>query len=361
MISRIRVSSPGRICLFGEHQDYLGLPVVAAAVNLRITIKGRRTDRREIRLTLPDTLEKIIISLDEPIEYQGPRDYIRSVFKVLRDEKFTFNSGWDATLVGEIPIGKGCSSSSAMAVAWTAFLILASDRPQIVTTDRIAILANRAEVLEFGEPGGIMDHVSSAVGGMVFVNPKGDCSIRSIATKLKCAFVLGDSLQPKATTEVLGRVKSTVLDGLERLRKEIPGFSIETVSAEDARKALKSAPAAVRRAVLGNIRNRDITRLGLEFLESDAPDAESIGALLTEQHSILRGALGISTPRVEALVDAALSAGAIGAKINGSGGGGCMYAMCAPRRAATVAEAIRDAGGEPRVLRIDSGVRRERS
>jgi len=37
----LSVSAPGRICLFGEHQDYLGLPVITVAINLRIAIEGR--------------------------------------------------------------------------------------------------------------------------------------------------------------------------------------------------------------------------------------------------------------------------------------------------------------------------------
>ena len=35
-VKEIAVSSPGRICLFGEHQDYLGLPVIAAAFLLAL-------------------------------------------------------------------------------------------------------------------------------------------------------------------------------------------------------------------------------------------------------------------------------------------------------------------------------------
>ena len=34
----MEISTPGRICLFGEHQDYLGLPVLAMAISLRINI-----------------------------------------------------------------------------------------------------------------------------------------------------------------------------------------------------------------------------------------------------------------------------------------------------------------------------------
>ncbi|MEP0823197.1 MAG: GHMP kinase, partial [Ignavibacterium sp.] len=57
------------------------------------------------------------------------------------------------------------------------------------------------------------------------------------------------------------------------------------------------------------------------------------------------------------MIDAALKAGALGAKINGSGGGGCMFAY-APDNADRVAEAV-GALGEAMVVSIDEGTRRE--
>ena len=43
----MKITTPGRICLFGEHQDYLGLPVIALAISLRSTIKAvKRNDRK---------------------------------------------------------------------------------------------------------------------------------------------------------------------------------------------------------------------------------------------------------------------------------------------------------------------------
>ena len=47
----MEVSSPGRICLFGEHQDYLGLPVTAMAMNLRLQIGGRKRNDKKIIIT----------------------------------------------------------------------------------------------------------------------------------------------------------------------------------------------------------------------------------------------------------------------------------------------------------------------
>jgi galactokinase len=58
------------------------------------------------------------------------------------------------------------------------------------------------------------------------------------------------------------------------------------------------------------------------------------------------------------MISSALDAGAFGAKINGSGGGGCMFAY-APRDPEKVAAAIEKAGGQSFIVHIDEGVKRE--
>ena len=56
------------------------------------------------------------------------------------------------------------------------------------------------------------------------------------------------------------------------------------------------------------------------------------------------------------MMDAALGAGALGGKINGSGGGGCMFAY-APGCEEAVAEAMRAEGGEPYIVKVDEGAK----
>lgn len=57
-------------------------------------------------------------------------------------------------------------------------------------------------------------------------------------------------------------------------------------------------------------------------------------------------------------MNAALSAGALGGKINGSGGGGCMF-VYAPQNPGAVADAIDAAGGKSYIINVDSGTRVE--
>ena len=72
--NQLRVSAPGRICLFGEHQDYLGLPVITAAINLRISITGKKRNDRKFILNLPDIGSQEEIDFAQPIQYQKERE-----------------------------------------------------------------------------------------------------------------------------------------------------------------------------------------------------------------------------------------------------------------------------------------------
>ncbi len=148
------VSAPGRICLFGEHQDYFGLPIIAAAIDLRIFIRGIPRNDSRVKIDLPDLGEKDEFSLEKELPYRKERDYIRSAVNVLRRKGIRFQSGWDCRLHGTIPINAGTSSSSALVVAWTKFLLEATGDKTHNTPEGIAELGFQTEVAEFHEPGG---------------------------------------------------------------------------------------------------------------------------------------------------------------------------------------------------------------
>ncbi len=353
----IKVSSPGRICLFGEHQDYLGLPVIAAAVNLRASFKAEKNNEGVFRISMPDIAREEVIDPSIEQEYRSKRDYLRSAVNVLRREGFVFGQGYDITLTSDIPNRKGCSSSSAILVAWVGLLSKAATKGRRLMPEETAFRAYYAEVKEFKEPGGMMDHYTSALGGLVYIETKGEISLRPLGNKLRGEFILGDSLVPKDTTGILGAAKGNALGGMSAVRERIEDAEWETLDPAVAEKMLEGARETFRRAVAGNLRNRDITREALRILDSVAPSSAAIGALLSEEHKMLSENLGISTPRIDKMAAAAVEAGAWGAKINGSGGGGCMFAYAPESKAADVAAALEAAGGKAVRIQIDSGLK----
>jgi galactokinase len=138
-------------------------------------------------------------------------------------------------------------------------------------------------------------------------------------------------------------------------RQEIRGFSIHTTSVEEARGIFPALEPRGREMLEGNLVNRDLCREACALLGVEAPDTEAIGRLLLAHHEQLSRNIQISTEKIDRMVGAAMSAGALGAKINGSGGGGCMFAF-APGRREQVAEAIESVGGKAHLVESHRGL-----
>ena len=352
----LKVSSPGRMCLLGEHQDYFGLAIIAAAVDLRIAFAGRRRTDKILSIDLPDIGEREEFSFASEIPYEKKRDYLKSAANIHRRAGLRM-TGWDVEVRGTIPINAGTSSSSAMVVAWNKFLLEAAGDPRAADPHALAELGFDTEVAEFKEPGGKMDHYASAYGGVVWIRFDDPMKFDRLRNPLR-TFVLANSLQKKDTTGMLGFIKSHVLDGAALVRERIPGFTLKSPLTGEVLAEIGKLPPDNRRLLEGTLRTRDLTATGADLFQEASFDHEMFGAMLNAQHAVLRDLLQISTERIEAMISAALEAGAFGAKINGSGGGGCMFAY-APRDPEKVAAAVAAVGGQPFIVRIDAGARRE--
>jgi galactokinase len=360
VVNQVTASTPGRICLFGEHQDYLGLPVIAAAISRRIQVSASRTsesgDARSFRLALPDINSQIDIPFSgTELPYTTERDYFRSAINVLLRDGFRFSVGMSGEVRGNIPINAGASSSSALLVSWLNVLTRLADEPRTLSLTRLAELAYRAEVLEFGEPGGMMDHYATSVGRVIYLESEPVPKLTQLRPELG-AFVLGDSGEPKDTLAILGRTKFAMRSILARINSVNPNFSLHNTTLTDAAEFKTQLTKTEYNLLQGNLTDRDLLRDALTVLQAPQLDHTRLGQLLTAHHAVLRDAKRISTPKIDRMLDAALGAGALGGKINGSGGGGCMFAY-APQNAEVVAEAITQTGGRAWVVTVADGTR----
>ena len=345
------VSSPGRICLFGEHQDYLGLPVIAASISLRVTIEGQPREDMIVTVDLPDVGGEETFSMEGDLAYTKAADYFKSGINTMRKDGFTFSNGCDCLVKGNIPVQAGTSSSSAMVVSWINFLSAMSDQAEELEASVLADLAYRAEVQEFDEAGGMMDHYTSAVGGVVYIASEPEMVVEKLSCRLG-SFVLGDSLEKKDTQAVLSRSKERVIDLVFKIQSENRDFSLHTAISHEVTE-IENLSEEEMTLLTETFLNRDITSEGLDLLNEDINEIR-LGDLLNRQHAILRDTLGVSTDKIETMLEAAIGAGAHGGKINGSGGGGCMFAY-APDSAEEVAAAIKQAGGKAYIVHVDKG------
>lgn len=346
--------APGRACFFGEHQDYMGFPVISAPVNMgiRITFKGFNAGRT-INVAMPDVGKTWSTNLDKPIAYATGRDYLASALVVLGRNNIKVARGFDCEVRGDLPIAAGVSSSSALVVSWINMLChLFSDAE--VGAFSIARWANEAEVVEFGESGGYMDHVTSAVGGLLYI--RNEFSVEKLDLPPDLCLVLGDSLQEKETVNNIKNLRARVEKEVEAVGVAHPKFRINNRAHFDEKFIQENNFKEEYPLVYANLMNGLITMKALELFKYHPKRLHDIGVLMSEHHGFLRDYLGVSTDKIESMSKAAMKAGALGAKINGSGFGGTMIAITGkPKIAEKVAKAIEDAGGKGYVVAISDG------
>lgn len=366
----LQVETPSRICLFGEHQDYLGLEVIVSAVNLYFRALAEPRADRKIVVAIRDSslgelgqknpcglYEEYCIHLDKPLEYVGARDYFRSAVTVLRRAGIE-PVGVNIRMDSEIPIGKGMCSSTAMVLTYLTALAAVSSPERAQDAELMARLAWEAEVTEFEEPGGMMDHYAAALGGLCHMNfESGEVEAQPLPICLDGIFILIDTLEPKDTLRVLSDSKYPTIEGLRTLEaygiQSIRDFYREPL----AQKYLNRLDLYHRRKVEANIQNYAFQQEALAMLASGKVDDERLGRLLSDHQTALREGLGISTPRIDALLELARRHGAYGGKLNGSGGGGCLFVYAPRERGEEIISAVGCAGYPAELLRQSVGLR----
>jgi len=151
-------------------------------------------------------------------------------------------------------------------------------------------------------------------------------------------------------------VKDGVLRIVKKLVRQDPSFSLQTVSPAALGSLAGELTPEERELLAGTVQNRDLTREARLLLSRPATDHRRLGELLNEHQNVLRDVLKISTPKIDRMLAAARAMGAYGGKINGSGGGGCMF-VYAPDEPSLVARAIEREGGTAYVVTTGEGTR----
>ena len=113
-------SAPGRLCLFGEHQDYLGLPVIAMAVNRRCHLHFNPSPGNGVKVTSAQFGEVDAFEFNrlDPGERKSPLRH--ALAALIAEFQGKTPGGWHIHIESEIPVRSGCSSSTALMTAWIA-------------------------------------------------------------------------------------------------------------------------------------------------------------------------------------------------------------------------------------------------
>ncbi len=321
----IDIKVPARICFYGDHQDYLGLPVIAGTINRFIQLKAVPNATNNFDIKLLDLNECISIAVDDNLEHVQNGDYFRSCMAILKEKGFAFDEGYDIEIAGNIPLNAGLSSSSALVVCWLRFLVKIQERPIAVSDIELGHLAYEAESVYFKQPGGIMDQYTIAQGGMLFIDTKTGKSSK-LSTKLG-TLIVAESGIAKQTLEVLKNARVYAQNAVEAVQKKVPEFKTITAIVSDYEKYRALVPREFQNHWYATINNYDITKKAQVELSKSTPDIKVLGDLMNQHQEILQNQIQNTPQEMMKMMNAAREAGALGAKIIGSGGGGCMVAI----------------------------------
>lgn len=363
----IRLRSPGRICLFGEHQDYLNYPIISMAISKYIYLQAERISEPKFLINQPD----IDISIELPLnngelEYTSNRDYLVSGYNQFIRRGCKFDKGYKIKITGDIPMNAGVASSSALVIAWLYFLNLISGTK--LDSFQLALEGYNTEVKEFNEGGGMMDHFTSVFGNLIFLKPETPKPNLVVYNFTLEGFVLGNSKEKKETVDDLLKTKNATLKAFKIIQEIMPDFNQFYTKLEDIEPYLTNLKKEHKRKIIGNIINRDITFKAKDLIDKqyalitrekilnvNSDFYQELGNLLNLHQEQLNKNIQISTEKINKMIESCLKSGAFGGKINGSGFGGTMFALL-PNNNQLIKNAIEQAGGEGYFIETSNGV-----
>ena len=333
--------APGRANLMGEHTDYnqgfvlpfaLGQGIAAAA--------ARRSDRRLVVYSAQEGVVDVSLGDLAPGRVTGWAAYPAGVAWALGAAGYDV-PGACLAIDSDVPAGAGLSSSAALECA-TA-LALSELAGLRVDRRELAAIARRGENDFAGVPSGSMDQSASLLGerghallldcrsletSQVPFDPGASgAQLLLINTRASHQLTAGAYAERRAECEQAARLLG------------VPSLRYLTAVADTSRLTDPVLRRRARHVVTDDQRVLEVVGL----LRSGAADAyPQIGRLLTQAHVSLRDDFEVSWPEADATVDAALAAGALGARMIGGGFGGSVLALVgsAAQVRAAVAEAF---------------------
>src|SRR5262245_9009984 len=315
----IESSAPTRVDLAGGTIDlwpiYLfhpGATTVNFALSLRASARIETRTDRTIILESRDRGIKLESSVDHIDELRDdPRlELVSKMVHFFRPE-----CGFHLIANSEAPAGAGISGSSALAIA----LIGALNRlvgNRYAEREYIGIAAN-IETLVIRVPAGVQDYYPAFHGSTSCLH------LRPDGVEREHLSVDEDELERRFVICYTGEPRKSGINNWEIFKRHLDGDRELFTIFEN----IRDAAVAMRTALLAN--------------DWDAV-AETMRVAYPNRKRL---APGITTPQMNMLVERALASGAVGAKVCGAGGGGCIAFLCDPNRKQEVERALSNEEG----------------
>ncbi len=307
LLSLVKASAPGKIILFGEHAVVYNRPALAVPVTqVHVDVEVLDSSRKGVFIHAPG------IDLHAELNSLPANHPIASVMlKVFKLCGISQTPDLEINILSTIPVASGLGSGAAVSVA--LIRALSSYYLHSLSDNETNELAFEVEKLHHGTPSGIDNTVITYNKPVYFI--KGQ-PMEIFKVGRPFTIVIGDTGISALTKESVGDVRSLWLR--------------DTVNFENYFNEIAQIALIARRSI-----------------ESGRP--ELLGELMDQNHALLQN-LTVSSSELDRLVEAARSAGALGAKLSGGGRGGNMIALVEQPKAESVADALISAGAKRTII-----------
>jgi galactokinase len=330
--------APGRVNLIGG-PDYTEVFVLPFALGAGVfAAASRRSDRRIALTSRQAAGEPVLLDIDtlEPGSAVGWAAYPAGVAWALRRAGYLVG-GADVAIDADLPAGAGLSSSAALECSVALALTELYQVP--VPRRELAALARRAENDFAGVPTGIMDQIVALLGRA------GHALLLDCRTGTETAVPLDPAAAGLTLLVIDTRARHALADGRYATRRQaceqgasmLGVRSLRDITGDPGGLARLTEPSLRRLA--GHVvaeNDRVLRAAGLLRAGNQA----AIGELLTASHRSLRDEFRVSWPQADEAVEAAIDAGAAGARMTGGGFGGSVVALVPANRARQVRTAV---------------------
>lgn len=331
----VTASAPAKAILLGEHSVNRGQTALAVSVGLRVRstvdtqadcftfVSGTQTQ---------DATQTQLVKLAERVDHWRDAQDYEAIRQLAHDDYFAsakyiiakafgtaLPNGLRVSWQSEIPsaggLGSGGASYVALATAIEALMRSTGPRlPDSKPVERrqasVGEWAYLGDVIAHGGVASALDTQTSLLGGVIRYTKAGWGEPMNFDAGL--SLVIGNTRLRGQTSEVNTRVRHWLAEDATRLSYFAGIGALSTVA----------------------------------HASLETGDWKLLGTLMNLNQLVLEK-IGVSSPELDMLNRVALAAGAFGAKLSGSGGGGIMLALVSPETKAAVVEAIAQAGGEP--------------
>ena len=330
--------APGRVNLIGG-PDYTEVFVLPFALGAGVfAAASRRSDRRIALTSRQAAGEPVLLDIDtlEPGSAAGWAAYPAGVAWALRQAGY-LAGGADVAIDADLPAGAGLSSSAALECSVALALTELYQVP--VPRRELAALARRAENDFAGVPTGIMDQIVALLGRA------GHALLLDCRSGTETAVPLDPAAAGLTMLVIDTRARHALADGQYGNRRRACEQGASMLGVRSLRDITGDPGALARltepylRRLAGHViaeNDRVLRAAGL----LRAGDLAAIGELLTASHRSLRDEFRVSWPQADEAVEAAVDAGAAGARMTGGGFGGSVVALVPAERAGQVRRAV---------------------